>query len=70
MNYPTQILTLYAPIRGEGVEQENAHAIESQTFMQGAYNQTKNRDDNIVWSAGAETYNRDIIKQYANRGYT
>lgn len=69
---PQQILTLYAPIRRDGIENENAYAGEQQVFMQGAYNQTngKKPEDNIVWSTGAETYNGDIDKQFANGCYT
>ncbi len=69
---PQQILTLYAPIGRDGIEKEEAYAEELQTFMQGAYNQTNGKDpeENIVWSTGAETYNGDITKQYANGSYT
>lgn len=68
---PQQILTLYAAIGRDGVERENSYAGELQYFKQGAYNQTngKSPEDNIVWSAGAETYGGDIAKQYANGCY-
>jgi hypothetical protein len=69
---PQQIITLYTPIGRDGIERESAYAGETQNFKQGAYNQTngKNPEDNIVWSTGAETYNGDIEKQYANGCYT
>ncbi|KAA3633984.1 MAG: polysaccharide lyase family 7 protein [Bacteroidetes bacterium] len=68
---PQQIRTLYAAIGRDGVERENAYTGELQYFKQGAYNQTngKSPEDNIVWSAGAETYGGDIAKQYANGCY-
>ncbi|PQJ68861.1 polysaccharide lyase family 7 protein [Polaribacter butkevichii] len=68
---PQQILTLYAAIGRDGVEQENGYAGELQNFKQGAYNQTNGKDpkDNIVWHTGSETYNGDIAKQYANGCY-
>lgn len=68
---PQQILTVYAPIDRDGVERENAYAGEMQYFKQGAYNQTngKSPDDNIVWSTGADIYEGDIAKQYANGDY-
>lgn len=69
---PQQILTLYAPINRDGVERENAYAGELQYFKQGAYNQTNGKppEENIVWSTGADTYDGDIAKQYANGCYT
>ncbi|MFB9057177.1 polysaccharide lyase family 7 protein [Mariniflexile ostreae] len=69
---PQQILTLYAAIGRDGTERESAYAGEAQIFKQGAYNQTNGKDpnENIVWSTGAETYNGDIKKQYANGDYT
>ncbi|MGY5354028.1 polysaccharide lyase family 7 protein [Wenyingzhuangia sp. IMCC45467] len=69
---PQQIHSLYAAIGRDGVEQENAYANQLQIFKQGAYNQTNGKDPekNIVWSTGAETYNGDIAKQYANGCYT
>ena len=69
---PQQIWTLYASIGRDGVERENAYAGELQYFKQGAYNQTngKNPEDNMVWNTGAEIYNNDIKKQYANGSYT
>jgi len=69
---PQQIKTLYAAIRRDGVERENAYAGELQFFKQGAYNQTngKNPEDNIVWSTGSAVYDGDIKQQYANGSYT
>lgn len=69
---PQQIKTVYASLGRDGVEQENAYAGESHYFKLGAYNQVngKNPEDNIVWSTGAETFNGDIAKQYANGSYT
>lgn len=69
---PEQIKTLYASIGRDGLERENAYAGEIQYFKQGAYNQTngKSPEDNIVWSTGADTYDGDIAKQYANGDYT
>lgn len=69
---PQQILTLYATIGRDGTERENAYAGELQIFKQGAYNQTNGKDpkENNVWSTGAETYDGDIAKQYANGDYT
>ncbi|WP_158974027.1 polysaccharide lyase family 7 protein [Cellulophaga sp. L1A9] len=68
---PQQIWTLYASIGRDGVERENAYTGEMQNFKQGAYNQTngKNPEDNMVWSTGSETYDGDIVKQYANGCY-
>lgn len=68
---PQQIRTLYAAIGRDGVERKNAYAGEIQYFKQGAYNQTngKNPEDNIVWYTGADVYNGDIGKQYANGDY-
>lgn len=68
---PEQIKTLYASIGRDGLERENAYAGEIQYFKQGAYNQTngKSPEDNIVWSTGADTYDGDIAKQYANGDY-
>ncbi|WP_178986135.1 polysaccharide lyase family 7 protein [Winogradskyella helgolandensis] len=69
---PQQIRTLYASIGRDGVERENAYAGEMQYFKQGAYNQAngKKPEDNMVWSTGAEIYDGDIAKQYANGSYT
>nr|WP_245838811.1 polysaccharide lyase family 7 protein [Maribacter sedimenticola] len=69
---PDQIWNLYAAIGRDGVERENAYAGEIQYFKQGAYNQTngKSPDDNLVWSTGAQIYDGDIAKQYANGSYT
>lgn len=72
LDIPQQVQTLYSAIGRDGIERESAYADEIQNFKQGAYNQTngKNPEDNIVWSTGAETYNGDIVKQYANGCYT
>ncbi|MBX2871629.1 MAG: polysaccharide lyase family 7 protein [Saprospiraceae bacterium] len=69
---PEQTRKLFLPIGLDGLEQENAYAGELNYFKQGAYNQTngKSPDDNIVWSAGADTYGGDIAKQYENGDYT
>lgn len=68
---PQQVLSLYEPIGRDGIERENAYAGELQYFKQGAYNQTngKSPEENIVWSTGADTYDGDIAKQYANGDY-
>lgn len=68
---PQQILTLYEPIGRDGVEREKAYTGELQYFKQGAYNQTngKSPEENLVWSTGADTYDGDIAKQYANGDY-
>ncbi len=68
---PQQIKTLFVPIGRDGLERENAYAGELQNFKQGAYNQTNGKDPktNMVWSTGAETYEGDIAKQYANGCY-
>jgi len=69
---PKQIRTLFFPIGRDGVERENAYAGEMQYFKQGAYNQSngKSPSTNMVWSSGADTYEGDIAKQYANGDYT
>ena len=63
---------MYAAIGRDGVERENAYAGEIQYFKQGAYNQTNGKvpEENIVWSTGANTYDGDIARQYANGSYT
>ncbi len=68
---PQQIRTLYASIGRDGTEQPTAYAGELQYFKQGAYNQTngKNPEDNMIWNTGANIYNGDIAKQYANGSY-
>jgi hypothetical protein len=67
---PQQIL-IYEPIGRDGIERENAYAGEIQYFKQGAYNQTngKSPEENIVWYTGADIYDGDIAKQYANGDY-
>jgi len=69
---PQQIMTLFAPIGQDGTEQPNAYKEELNYFKQGAYNQTNGKDpaSNMVWCTGAEIYNGDIAKQYANGCYT
>lgn len=61
---PQQVKKVYANReKGGGVEREIAYAGEINYFKQGAYNQA-----NI--KTGSETYDGDIIKQYANGSYT
>ncbi len=69
---PQQTQNLFVPIGQDGVERKNAYAGELNYFKQGAYNQTNGKDPkkNIIWCAGAETYDGDIAKQYANGSYT
>lgn len=68
---PQQILTLYSVLGRDGTERANAYEGELQFFKQGAYNQTNGRDPatNMVWSTGAETFDGDLEKQYANGSY-
>jgi len=69
---PKQTMGLFAPIGQDGTEQANAYKGELNYFKQGAYNQTNGKDpkSNMVWCTGAEIYNGDIAKQYANGCYT
>ncbi len=69
---PQQIKSLYASIGRDGRERAEAYTGEVQYFKQGAYNQTngKKPEDNLVWSTGANVYEGDIEKQYANGSYT
>ena len=69
---PQQVKKLFVPIGQYGVERKNAYAGEKQYFKQGAYNQTNGKDPakNMVWCTGADTYDGDIAKQYANGDYT
>ncbi|MEL6656524.1 MAG: polysaccharide lyase family 7 protein [Bacteroidota bacterium] len=69
---PEQTQQLFVPIGQDGVERANAYAGELQYFKQGAYNQTNGKDpeSNMVWCAGADTYDGDIAQQYANGAYT
>jgi len=69
---PEQTRKLFFPIGRDGVERKNAYAGEQQYFKQGAYNQTNGKapSTNMVWSSGADTYEGDIAKQYANGDYT
>ncbi len=68
---PEQTKNLFVPIGQDGVERPQAYAGELNYFKQGAYNQTngKSPESNMVWCAGAETYEGDIAKQYANGSY-
>ncbi|MEP3211108.1 MAG: polysaccharide lyase family 7 protein [Maribacter sp.] len=69
---PAQVQQLFVPIGQDGTERATAYSGELNYFKQGAYNQTngKSPEANIVWSAGAETYDGDIAKQYENGCYT
>ena len=69
---PEQVKTLFVPIGQDGVERKNAYAGELNYFKQGAYNQTNGKDPakNMVWCTGADIYDGDIAKQYANGSYT
>lgn len=69
---PQQVITQFVAIGQDGTERPEAYAGETQFFKQGAYNQTNGRDPstNKVWSAGANTYDGDLGKQYANGDYT
>ena len=62
---------MFAPMGQDGTEKPTAYAGEVNYFKQGAYNQTNGKDPkkNIVWATGAEVYNGDIEKQYANGSY-
>ena len=69
---PEQVKKIFVPIGQDGTERKEAYAGELNYFKQGAYNQTNGKDPkkNMVWCAGAETYNGDIKKQYENGCYT
>jgi len=69
---PQQTKNLFVPIGQDGVERPIAYKGELGYFKQGAYNQTNGKDPkkNMVWCAGADTYDGDIAKQYANGSYT
>ncbi|MFK7946667.1 MAG: polysaccharide lyase family 7 protein [Saprospiraceae bacterium] len=69
---PTQTQKLFVPIGQDGVERKEAYAGELGYFKQGAYNQTNGKapEKNMVWCAGADTYDGDIAKQYENGDYT
>ena len=69
---PEQTRKLFFPVGQDGTEKLDAYAGELNYFKQGAYNQTNGKDPkkNIVWCAGADTYDGDIAKQYANGDYT
>ena len=68
---PEQTKNLFVPIGQDGVERSNAYAGELNYFKQGSYNQTNGKDPatNIVWCTGANTFDGDIAKQYANGSY-
>ncbi len=69
---PDQVNKLFVPIGQDGTERASAYSNETIYFKQGAYNQTNGKDPkkNMVWCAGAETYDGDIQKQYENGCYT
>jgi len=69
---PAQVKQLFVPIGQDGTERATAYKGELNYFKQGAYNQTNGKDPekNMVWCAGAETYDGDIAKQYENGCYT
>lgn len=69
---PAQTQKLFVSIGQDGVERANAYAGELNYFKQGAYNQTNGKapETNMVWCAGADTYDGDIAQQYANGAYT
>lgn len=69
---PEQVVTQFVAIGQDGTERPEAYAGEIQFFKQGAYNQTNGRapSTNMVWSAGGDTYDGDLEKQYANGDYT
>ena len=69
---PAQTQKLFFPIGQDGVERATAYAGELNYFKQGAYNQTNGKDPktNMVWCSGADVYDGDIAKQYANGDYT
>lgn len=69
---PEQVKNTFFPIGQDGVERPTGYSGELNYFKQGAYNQTNGKDPskNMVWCAGAETYNGDIAKQYANGCFT
>ncbi len=68
---PQQIITQFVPMGQDGTERPEAYAGETQFFKQGAYNQANGRkpSTNGVWSTGADTYDGDLAKQYANGDY-
>ncbi len=69
---PEQTKNLFVPIGQDGFERSTAYAGELSYFKQGAYNQTNGKDPakNMVWCAGADTYEGNIAKQYENGAYT
>jgi len=71
VDIPEQTKNLFVPMGQDGVEREHSYAGELNYFKQGAYNQTNGKDPatNIVWCTGADIYDGDIAKQYANGSY-
>ncbi len=69
---PEQTKNMFFPIGQDGTEQPTAYKGELNYFKQGAYNQTNGKDPakNMVWCTGADVYDGDIPKQYANGSYT
>jgi len=68
---PQQIKDVFYPMGQDGTEKPNAYEGELNYFKQGAYNQTNGKDPkkNMVWCTGANVYDGDIAKQYANGSY-
>jgi hypothetical protein len=68
---PAQTQNLFVPIGQDGVERPTAYTDELNYFKQGAYNQTNGKapEKNMVWCAGAETYDGNIAQQYENGAY-
>jgi len=60
---PQQVIYVYSSRREVNVEREIAYAGEINYFKQGAYNQANGK------STKSETYDGDIVKQYANGSY-
>ncbi|MEM9823362.1 MAG: polysaccharide lyase family 7 protein [Bacteroidota bacterium] len=68
---PAQVKKIFVPIGQDGTERATAYSGELNYFKQGAYNQTNGKDPqtNMVWCAGAATYDGDIAKQYEKGCY-
>lgn len=60
---PQQIRRRYGTEIRDGIERENAYSGERQFFKQGCYNQSNGK------STKSETYDGDIVKQYAHGSY-
>ncbi len=60
---PEQILSTYYKRGRDGVERDTAYAGEIQYFKQGCYNQANGK------STKSDTFDGDIVKQYANGSY-